>query len=81
MTREKYVTASDIGSYVFCRRAWHLDQGGVPTTLQSNRDAGVEFHYQHGIQVKAAGRARALSVWFALAAIVLIALALLVALR
>jgi hypothetical protein len=79
MTREKYVTASEIGSYVFCRRAWHLDQRGVSTTLRSECDAGVEFHHQHGIQVHAAGRTRNLSAWFALAAIVLTGLALLLA--
>jgi hypothetical protein len=48
MPKERYVRASEIGSYVFCRRAWHLDQRSVPTTLEPERAAGVVFHQQHG---------------------------------
>jgi hypothetical protein len=76
MPREKYVTASELGSYLFCRRAWHLDQHGVPSTLEPERAAGVAFHHQHGQTVQAAGRARSMAPWFAIAAVVLILLAL-----
>jgi hypothetical protein len=50
--KEPYVTASEIGNYVFCRRAWHLDQRGMPSTLEPERAAGVTFHRQHGQQVR-----------------------------
>jgi hypothetical protein len=74
-----YVTASEIGGYAFCRRAWLLDRRGVPTTLEPERVAGVAFHERHGHHVRAASQARGLAPWFAIAAIVLIVLALLLA--
>nr|WP_294512670.1 hypothetical protein [uncultured Rhodopila sp.] len=81
MAGERYVSASEIGSYVFCRRAWHLDRCGVPTTLEPERAAGVAFHERHGRQVRIASQARGLAPWFAIAALVLIVLALLLAVR
>jgi hypothetical protein len=81
MAREKYVSASEIGGYVFCRRAWHLDRCGVPTTLEPERATGVVFHERHGQQVRIASRAQGLAPWFAIAAIVLVVLALLLAIR
>ncbi len=79
MPKERYVRASEIGSYVFCRRAWHLDQRGVPSTLEPERAAGIAFHQQHGQQVQSANRARSTAPWFAIAAIVLVVLALVLA--
>jgi hypothetical protein len=81
MAGEKYVSASEIGSYVFCRRAWHLDRRGVPTTLEPERAAGVAFHERHGQQVRIASQARGLARCFAIAAIVLVVLALLLAVQ
>ena len=81
MASETYVTASEIGGYVFCRRAWHLDRCGVPTTLEPDRAAGVAFHERHGRQVRLASQARGLAPWFAVAAIALAVLALLLAVR
>jgi hypothetical protein len=81
MASETYVTASEIGGYVFCRRAWHLDRRGVPTTLEPARAAGVAFHERHGQRVRIASLARGLAPWFAIAAFVLSVLALLLAVR
>ena len=84
MAGERYVSASEIGGYVFCRRAWHLDRRGVPTTLEPERAAGVAFHERHGRQVGIASQARGLAPWFAIAAIaaiVLVVPALLLAVR
>ena len=81
MASEKYVSASEIGGYVFCRRAWHLDRCGVPTTLEPERAAGVEFHERHGQQVRIANQARGLAPGFGIVAIVLVVLALLLAVR
>ena len=81
MASEKYVSASEIGGYVFCRRAWHLDRCGVLTTLEPERAAGVAFHERHGQQVRIASQARGLAPWFAIAAIVLVVLASLLAVR
>jgi len=81
MAQEKYVSASEIGSYVFCRRAWYLDRQGLPTTLEPERAAGVAFHERHGQQVQSASRAQRLAPWFAIAAIALLLVALALALR
>jgi hypothetical protein len=76
MDRKKYVRASEIGSYVFCHRAWHLDQQNVPTTLEPERAAGIAFHQQHGQHVQSATQARRMAPWFAITAMALLLLAL-----
>lgn len=78
MTREKYITPSEIANFTFCQRAWWLQKQGAPTTLERERADGVEFHQRHGEAVRSADRASKLAIWFAAAAIVLLVLALLV---
>lgn len=53
MSSGKYVRASEIGSYLFCERAWSYGRQGVrPTTkVQASREAGVAFHRTHGKSV------------------------------
>lgn len=40
--------ASDIGSYLYCRRAWRYRRDGVESDNQAEMAAGTELHRQHG---------------------------------
>jgi CRISPR/Cas system-associated exonuclease Cas4 (RecB family) len=68
------IRASEVGSYLFCARAWWYRQHGVESTNQAELTAGTELHRQHGRKVIAAGVTRTLAV-----ILLLVALALLVA--
>jgi CRISPR/Cas system-associated exonuclease Cas4 (RecB family) len=68
------IRASEVGSYLFCARAWWYRQQGVESTNQTEMIAGTELHRQHGRKVIAAGLTHILAV-----VLLLVALALLVA--
>lgn len=68
------IRASEIGSYLFCARAWWYQLQGVEPENQAELTAGTEIHRQHGRQVAAAGLTRTLAL-----IVLLIALMLLVA--
>lgn len=59
MAKERsLVRASDIGSYVFCRRAWYLAQvKGVPHSDPARLAAGGAAHAEHGVLVQRSGHA------------------------
>ena len=68
------IRASEVGSYLFCARAWWYRQQGVESNNQAEMIAGTELHRQHGRKVIAAGLTHILAV-----ILLLVALALLVA--
>jgi len=49
------IRASDIGSYLYCRRAWWYRKQGVESENQAELASGTELHVQHGRKVMAAG--------------------------
>jgi CRISPR/Cas system-associated exonuclease Cas4 (RecB family) len=53
------IRASEIGEYVYCRRAWWLRRsaGYTPTNIRE-RATGVAYHEQHGHNVESAERVR-----------------------
>lgn len=65
--------ASEIGSYLYCRRAWWLRKQGIQSSNQAELSAGTELHRQHGRQVLLSGLLRTLALAFLLAALVLLA--------
>ena len=65
------VRASEIGSYVYCRRAWWYRQQGMVPANQAELAAGSSSHELHGRQVKAAGTARRLAYVLMLVAVLL----------
>jgi hypothetical protein len=69
----KTIRASDVGSYLFCARAWWYHQHGVESTNQAEMTAGTELHRQHGRTVIVSGLTRILAI-----ILLLVALALLV---
>ena len=68
------IRASEVGSYLFCARAWWYRKEGVESSNQAEMNAGTELHRQHGRAVIASGFTRILAIL-----LLLVALALLVA--
>lgn len=59
------LTASEIGSFAFCPRAWYLQRCRLPITSEAElrREAGIQAHRQIGREtdiVRAAGALQAL---------------------
>jgi CRISPR/Cas system-associated exonuclease Cas4 (RecB family) len=68
------IRASDIGNYLYCRRAWWYRRQGVPSENQAELTAGSDLHREHGRRVLAAGLTGALAaILFLLGVMVLVA--------
>lgn len=68
---KKAIRSSEIGSYLFCKRAWWYARKGEVSSNQAEMRAGTALHERHGRRVLAAGLLRGLAVIFLLAAILL----------
>ena len=55
------VRASEIGVYLYCRRAWWYQRQGIENINQSELAAGKTLHERHGQRVIAAGCLRVLA--------------------
>ena len=66
------IRASEIGSYLYCRRAWWYRKQGMESENQVELASGTELHRQHGRQVLAASLLRTLGVILLLAALILL---------
>lgn len=67
----KTIRASEIGSYLYCRRAWWYRRNGFESINQAELAAGTELHRAHGRTVIAAGFYRAVGILILLGALVL----------
>jgi CRISPR/Cas system-associated exonuclease Cas4 (RecB family) len=68
----KPIRASEIGSYLYCTRAWWYERQGVASSNQAEMTAGTEIHRLHGRAVFASGLSRALGMLVLLAALALL---------
>ena len=66
------IRSSDIGNYLYCRRAWWYRKEGFESENQAELATGTEIHRQHGRKVIASGLTRSIGVILLLAALVLL---------
>ena len=66
------IRSSDIGNYLYCRRAWWYRKQGLESENQAELAAGTDLHHRHGRQVLASSLNRTLGLILLLAALVLL---------
>lgn len=72
----KTIRASEIGTYLYCRRAWWYQRQGIESQNQAEMAAGSQMHRQHGRSVFLNGLLRLAAYLLLLAALVLLTMAL-----
>ncbi|GAB4419579.1 MAG: hypothetical protein Kow002_07300 [Anaerolineales bacterium] len=71
-SRMPVIRSSDIGNYLYCRRAWWYRKQGYQSANQAELTGGTELHRQHGRKVMAAHLTRTLGLLLLLIALILI---------
>jgi hypothetical protein len=66
------IRASEVGSFLFCARAWWYQRQGVESGNQAEMSAGTELHRSHGRQVIISGFLRTFALVLLLLALVLL---------
>lgn len=66
------IRSSEIGNYLYCRRAWWYRKTGIPSENQTELAAGTDLHRQHGRKVLAASLTRSLGLILLLIATLLL---------
>ena len=74
MSRMRTIRASEIGSFLYCRRAWWYQLQGEENINKTELAGGSAYHAGHGRSVVAAGLLRIAAAVVLLAALVLLAI-------
>jgi hypothetical protein len=72
----KTINASDLGAYLYCRRAWWYRKQGIESGNQDAMAAGTEHHTQHGRKVFVSGALRLIGWLLLLGGLITLALVL-----
>jgi len=67
------IKASEIGTYLYCQRAWWYQRKGAPNANQAELITGRAIHERHGRAVFASGCLRVMAYALLLAAVALAA--------
>lgn len=67
---DRVLRASEIGEYVYCRRAWWFAGQGLPSDNKQAQAAGIRWHQRHGRRVVQMGCVRLLGYASVLAGLV-----------
>ncbi len=68
----RLIRSSDIGTYLYCRRAWWYKKQGMESANQSELAAGTELHIKHGRQVLASALTRTVGLILLMIALVML---------
>jgi CRISPR/Cas system-associated exonuclease Cas4 (RecB family) len=66
------IRSSDIGTYLYCNRAWWYKKQGVESANQAELAAGTELHAKHGRQVLASSITRTVGLILLMVALILL---------
>ena len=66
------IRSSDIGNYLYCRRAWWYKKQGFESENQAELAVGTEIHRQHGRKVIASSLNRSLGLILLFVALILL---------
>jgi CRISPR/Cas system-associated exonuclease Cas4 (RecB family) len=66
------IRSSDIGNYLYCRRAWWYKKQGMESENQAELAFGTEIHRQHGRKVLASDLTRTLALILIFLAMILL---------
>jgi hypothetical protein len=58
---DRLISASEIGAWCFCKKAWHLRQLGHASALMMEQAAGTRYHQAHFQNLRCARRKRAVA--------------------
>jgi CRISPR/Cas system-associated exonuclease Cas4 (RecB family) len=67
------IRSSDIGNYLYCRRAWWYRKQGIESDNRTELAAGTQLHQKHGRQVLASTLARTVGLILLMIALILLA--------
>lgn len=68
------IRASEIGAYLYCRRAWWYQKQGIPSDNLSAMVEGSELHFRHGRMAMQSSCMSALAIALLILALVLISI-------
>ncbi len=68
------IRASEIGTYLYCQRAWWYMKNGTPSENLAEMAAGSELHFRHGRKALEMSCVRTLAYLLLLSALVVLAI-------
>jgi len=66
------IRSSDIGTYLYCNRAWWYKKQGFESANQAELAAGTEIHVRHGRQVLASSITRTIGLILLMTALIML---------
>jgi len=66
------IRSSDIGTYLYCNRAWWYKKQGFESSNQAELAVGTELHVKHGRQVLASSISRTIGLVLLMIALVML---------